>query len=65
MNKYEKKSFSRDDVNNVVISLLAFNDEEMGPAYDLWAGEDGRIDASEFMEASNSSPSSSLQCRMM
>jgi len=50
MNKYEKKSFSRDDVNNVVISLLAFNDEEMGPAYDLWAGEDGRIDASEFME---------------
>lgn len=50
MNRYEKRSFTREDVNNVMQSLLAFEDADMIPAYDLWAGEDGRIDASEFME---------------
>jgi Ca2+-binding EF-hand superfamily protein len=50
MNKFESKTFTRDDINNVLMSLLAFEDAEMVPAYDLWAGEDGRIDASEFME---------------
>lgn len=50
MNKYDKASFTRDDINAVLMSLLAFEDSEMVPAYELWAGEDGRIDASEFME---------------
>merc|ERR1719197_2403196 len=50
MNKYDKKAFSRDDINNVIISLLAFTDDEMRAAYELWAGEDGRIDSSEFLE---------------
>jgi len=50
MNMFEKKAFSRDDINNVILSLLAQDDSEMAAAYDLWAGEDGRIDASEFLE---------------
>jgi len=50
MKGFDKKEFTRDDINNVLLSLLAFEDKEMVPAYELWAGEDGRIDASEFKE---------------
>jgi len=50
MKKYEKRTFNRDEINAVLMSLVSFSDEEMVAAYELWAGEDGRIDASEFME---------------
>jgi len=50
MNRYDAKSFSRADINSVIKSLVAFEDAEMDEAFDLWAGEDGRIDAAEFQE---------------
>merc|ERR1711939_772937 len=50
MNRYEAKAFTRDDINNVILSLIAFDDTEMDAAFQLWAGEDGRIDADEFKE---------------
>ena len=57
MNKFEKKAFSRDDINNVILSLLAFEDAEMQAAYELWAGEDGRIDADDvFMHLHHGLP---------
>jgi len=50
MNAYAKKAFSRKDINDVILSLVAFNEGEMAAAFALWAGEDGKIDAGEFME---------------
>jgi Ca2+-binding EF-hand superfamily protein len=50
MNKWEKRPFTRDEVNDVLKSLLAWDESEMVPAYELWAGEDGRIDAEELKD---------------
>lgn len=50
MRAYPKKQFSRKDVNDVILSLVANNEGEMTAAFKLWAGEDGLIDAGEFQE---------------
>jgi len=48
MKKYDRIEFSKDDINNVLMSLVAFDNDEMIPAFNLWAGEDGVIDATEL-----------------
>jgi len=50
MNAFEKRKFDRKQINDVLMSLLAYDDKEMIPAFQLWAGEDGRIDAGELRE---------------
>jgi len=48
--KLDRNKFSREDINNVLLSLLAVEDKEVIAAFKLWAGEDGVIDANEFRE---------------
>jgi len=50
MNEYAKKSFTQEDINNVIMSMVADSDAEMDAAFALWAGEDGKIDTAEFIE---------------
>ena len=39
------------EINDVLKSLVALDDSEIIPAFHLWAGEDGKIDAAELKEA--------------
>jgi len=43
------KTFTNGDINDVISSLLASSNRDMARAYELWAGEDGKIDAEEFI----------------
>ena len=50
MKKYEKIKFTSADINNVIKSLTAEHPSEMEQAFELWAGEDLKVDTSEFIE---------------
>merc|ERR1712086_866159 len=50
MRAYEKRTFTDEDINDVVASLFAGSNRDMARAYEMWAGVDGKIDAHEFLE---------------
>lgn len=46
--RMETAGYSHEQINDVVRALVAIDDEEMRPAFDLFAGADGVVDAEEL-----------------